>query len=60
MPRVQVTILAGRNLPIKTPYLHSTTSDPYVKFRWRGEKYKTKVIEEDLNPTWNQTFTLDV
>ena len=56
MPKVQLTILAGRNLPVKD----STTSDPYVKFRWRGEKYKTKVIEEDLNPTWNQTFTVDV
>ena len=56
MPRLQFTLSAGRNLPVKD----KTTSDPYVKFRWRGKKYKTKVIDKDLNPTWNETFTLNV
>ena len=56
MPQLQFTLSAGRNLPVKG----KTTSDSYVKFRWRGDKYKTKVVDKDLNPIWNDTFTLDV
>lgn len=36
-------------------------SDPYaVAFIRPLEKFKTKVIENNLNPVWNQTFHLTV
>lgn len=35
------------------------TSDPFVKFKMEGKTfYKSKVVYKDLNPTWNETFTL--
>lgn len=37
----------------------SGTSDPYVKFKLDGKTfYKSKVVYKDLNPTWNETFSL--
>lgn len=39
----------------------SGTSDPYVKFKLDGKTfYKSKVVYKDLNPTWNETFSLPV
>lgn len=39
----------------------SGTSDPYVKFKMDGKTfYKSKVVYKDLNPTWNETFSLPV
>lgn len=35
------------------------TSDPFVKFKMDGKTfYKSKVVYKDLNPTWNETFSL--
>lgn len=35
------------------------TSDPYVKFKFEGKTvYKSKVISKNLNPTWNESFSL--
>ena len=36
------------------------TSDPYVKFYWRGKQhvYKSKTIDKDLNPVWDESFIL--
>uniref|UniRef100_A0A7N9B170 Multiple C2 and transmembrane domain-containing protein 2-like n=1 Tax=Mastacembelus armatus TaxID=205130 RepID=A0A7N9B170_9TELE len=37
------------------------TSDPYVKFKLDGKTfYKSKVVYKNLNPTWNETFSLPV
>uniref|UniRef100_A0A8C4H1H9 C2 domain-containing protein n=1 Tax=Dicentrarchus labrax TaxID=13489 RepID=A0A8C4H1H9_DICLA len=37
------------------------TSDPYVKFKLDGKTfYKSKVVFKDLNPTWNESFSLPV
>lgn len=39
----------------------SGTSDPYVKFKLDGKTfYKSKVVYKDLNPTWNESFSLPV
>lgn len=39
----------------------SGTSDPYVKFKLDGKTfYKSKVVYKDLNPIWNETFSLPV
>lgn len=39
----------------------SGTSDPYVKFKLDGKTfYKSKVVYKNLNPTWNENFSLPV
>ena len=36
-------------------------SDPYVKFKVSGKLlYKSKIIYRDLNPVWDETFTLPI
>lgn len=37
------------------------TSDPYVKFKISGRLlYKSKTVYRDLNPSWDETFTLPI
>nr|CAD7452289.1 unnamed protein product [Timema tahoe] len=39
----------------------SGTSDPYVKFKVGGRLlYKSRTIYRDLNPVWEETFTIPV
>ncbi|XP_068586449.1 multiple C2 and transmembrane domain-containing protein 2-like isoform X2 [Cebidichthys violaceus] len=53
-----ITLKEGRNLVIRD---RCGTSDPYVKFKLDGKTfYKSKVVYKDLNPTWNETFSLPV
>jgi Ca2+-dependent lipid-binding protein len=33
-------------------------SDPYVKISGVGVKFKTKVVYNNLNPIWNETFNI--
>uniref|UniRef100_A0A3Q2TX56 Multiple C2 and transmembrane domain-containing protein 2 n=1 Tax=Fundulus heteroclitus TaxID=8078 RepID=A0A3Q2TX56_FUNHE len=48
----------GHNLVIRD---RCGTSDPYVKFKLFGKSiYKSKVIHKNLNPTWNESFTVPV
>lgn len=42
-------------------YSVSGTSDPYVKFKVGGRLlYKSKTIYRELNPVWDETFTLPI
>ncbi|XP_041796941.1 multiple C2 and transmembrane domain-containing protein 2 isoform X2 [Chelmon rostratus] len=51
-----ISLKEGRNLVIRD---RCGTSDPYVKFKLEGKTfYKSKVVYKDLNPTWNETFSL--
>ncbi|KAM8894633.1 multiple C2 and transmembrane domain-containing protein 2 isoform 2-T3 [Spinachia spinachia] len=53
-----INLKEGRNLVIRD---RCGTSDPYVKFKLDGKTfYKSKVVYKDLNPAWNETFTLPV
>ena len=37
------------------------TSDPYVKFKIAGKQvYKSRIVYKNLNPTWNERFTIPV
>ena len=41
--------------------LFSGTSDPYVKFKVGGRLlYKSKTIYRELNPIWDEIFTLPI
>ncbi|XP_036399869.1 multiple C2 and transmembrane domain-containing protein 2-like [Megalops cyprinoides] len=51
-----VTLKEGRNLVIRD---RCGTSDPYVKFKLDGKTiYKSKVVYKNLNPSWNESFSL--
>ncbi|XDV28760.1 hypothetical protein PO909_031975 [Leuciscus waleckii] len=53
-----VNLKEGRNLVIRD---RSGTSDPFVKFKLDGKHiYKSKVVNKNLNPTWNECFSFPV
>lgn len=53
-----IKLKEGCNLVIRD---RCGTSDPYVKFKLDGKTfYKSKVVYKDLNPTWNESFSLPV
>lgn len=55
---VTITLKEGRNLVIRD---RCGTSDPYVKFKLDGKTfYKSKTVFKNLNPTWNETFSIPV
>ncbi|PHJ21814.1 c2 domain protein [Cystoisospora suis] len=53
LPRVQVTIRRGMQLPAMDS---GKTSDPYIKFEYRGTTYRTTTIKKTVDPAWNETF----
>ncbi|XP_071545625.1 multiple C2 and transmembrane domain-containing protein isoform X3 [Panulirus ornatus] len=56
----------GKLLPQYTSYqsgdiARAGTSDPYVKFKVQGKMvYKSKTVYKDLNPVWDESFTLAI
>ena len=43
------------------PYIHTGTSDPYVKVKLRQRcVYKSKIVFRSLYPEWNESFQLAV
>uniref|UniRef100_A0A8C1VG11 C2 domain-containing protein n=1 Tax=Cyprinus carpio TaxID=7962 RepID=A0A8C1VG11_CYPCA len=40
----------------RRPIPASPLSDPYVKIQIGGETFKSQVIKENLNPTWNEMY----
>ncbi|KAI1889453.1 hypothetical protein AGOR_G00163030 [Albula goreensis] len=51
-----ITLREGRNLVIRD---RCGTSDPYVKFKLDGKTiYKSKVVYKNLNPSWNESFSI--
>ncbi|MGH0183625.1 UNVERIFIED_CONTAM: hypothetical protein FKN15_012394 [Acipenser sinensis] len=53
-----INLKQGRNLVIRD---RSGTSDPYVKFKLDGKTlYKSKVVYKNLNPEWNESFSVPV
>nr|XP_055030980.1 multiple C2 and transmembrane domain-containing protein 2 [Misgurnus anguillicaudatus] len=50
-----INLKEGRNLVVRD---RSGTSDPFVKFKLDGKNiYKSKVVNKNLNPTWNESFS---
>ncbi|KAM3371146.1 hypothetical protein ACQJBY_018494 [Aegilops geniculata] len=52
---LQVTVISGEDLPAMDM---NGKSDPYVvvSLKKTKTKHKTRVVNESLNPVWNQTF----
>ncbi|KAJ4758652.1 C2 calcium/lipid-binding and GRAM domain containing protein [Rhynchospora pubera] len=55
--RLLVHIIEARNLLAKDS---NGFSDPFVVLQLGNQKYKTKVINMNLNPTWDEKFSFEV
>ncbi|XP_065909319.1 multiple C2 and transmembrane domain-containing protein 1-like [Dysidea avara] len=51
---VHVELISGHNLAIRD---RSGTSDPYVKIRLGRQKHRSRIINRNLNPVWNESFS---
>ncbi|XP_070206098.1 multiple C2 and transmembrane domain-containing protein 1-like isoform X2 [Littorina saxatilis] len=55
---LEVRLQEGKDLVIRDS---CGTSDPYVKFKIGGKQvYRSKTIYKNLNPKWDETFTIPV
>ncbi|XP_078572955.1 multiple C2 and transmembrane domain-containing protein 1-like isoform X9 [Branchiostoma floridae x Branchiostoma japonicum] len=55
---LDVTLKEGRRLAIRDK---CGTSDPYVKFKYDGKQvHKSRIVYKNLNPRWDETFSLPV
>lgn len=55
--KLKIEVLNGRNLQNKDTF---SKSDPYCMLELGTVAHKTKHLDGDLNPDWNETFTFDV
>jgi len=49
-------VAEARGLPVSDNH---GRSDPYLKFKVNGKKYRTGTVNERLNPIWTSHFTVD-
>ncbi|KAL2630102.1 hypothetical protein R1flu_014788 [Riccia fluitans] len=52
--KLRIEAVEGKNL---APMDRTGKSDPYLKLHYGKIVRRTKTINQDLNPVWNQTFT---
>lgn len=57
--RIVVKVVEGKDLPNLDVGAHNY-SDPFVVLTLGNVTQKTKVIDDNLNPNWNETFAFDV
>ncbi|XP_048225606.1 C2 and GRAM domain-containing protein At1g03370 [Ricinus communis] len=55
--RLLVRVIEARNLPPMDP---NGLSDPYVRVQLGKQKFKTKVVKRNLNPSWGEEFSFRV
>uniref|UniRef100_A0AAY4D080 Extended synaptotagmin-like protein 1a n=1 Tax=Denticeps clupeoides TaxID=299321 RepID=A0AAY4D080_9TELE len=54
---LRIHLVEARNLVAKDKFMgKAAKSDPYVKVRVGGMTFKSHVIKENLNPTWNEMY----
>uniref|UniRef100_A0A670YIU2 Extended synaptotagmin-1 n=1 Tax=Pseudonaja textilis TaxID=8673 RepID=A0A670YIU2_PSETE len=60
---IRIHVLEAENLIAKDNFMGGMIkgkSDPYVKVRLGGQKFRTRVIKEDLNPRWSEIYEVIV
>ncbi|KAB5551465.1 hypothetical protein DKX38_008776 [Salix brachista] len=55
--KLTVRLIEARNLP---PTDTNGLSDPYAKLQLGKQKFKTKVVKKNLNPSWGEEFSFKV
>ena len=51
-----IFLMSAQGLPAKD---RGGTSDPFVEFKVGGNKVKSRVIDKNLNPVWNEYLKID-
>ncbi|KAI9100036.1 hypothetical protein K1719_024254 [Acacia pycnantha] len=54
--RLIVHVKRGLNLAIRD----ATSSDPYVLIKMGDQKLKTRVVEKNINPEWNEDLAFSI
>uniref|UniRef100_A0A803T125 Extended synaptotagmin 1 n=1 Tax=Anolis carolinensis TaxID=28377 RepID=A0A803T125_ANOCA len=60
---IRIHLLEAENLIAKDNFMGGMIkgkSDPYVKVRLGGQKFRSRVIKEDLNPRWSEIYEVVV
>uniref|UniRef100_A0A672MSU9 Extended synaptotagmin-1-like n=1 Tax=Sinocyclocheilus grahami TaxID=75366 RepID=A0A672MSU9_SINGR len=60
---LRIHLVEGQNLVAKDNMMGGMVkgkSDPYVKIQIGGETFKSQVIKENLNPTWNEMYEVGI
>ncbi|XP_053153668.1 extended synaptotagmin-1 isoform X2 [Hemicordylus capensis] len=60
---VRIHLLEAENLIAKDNFMGGMIkgkSDPYVKVRLGGQKFRSRVIKEELNPRWSEIYEVIV
>ncbi|XP_039182683.1 extended synaptotagmin-1 [Crotalus tigris] len=60
---IRIHVLEAENLIAKDNFMGGMIkgkSDPYVKVRLGGQKFRSRVIKEDLNPRWSEIYEVIV
>jgi classical protein kinase C gamma type len=55
--KLHVTIVRAINLKNKEVFMKS---DPYVKLEFKEQHFKTRHIDNNLNPEWNEQFVIEI
>jgi Ca2+-dependent lipid-binding protein len=55
--KLVVRLIEARNLPPTDP---NGLRDPYAKLQLGKQKFKTKVVKKNLNPSWGEEFSFKV
>lgn len=56
---IRIHLLEAENLIAKDNFMGGMIkgkSDPYVKVRLGGQKFRSRVIKEELNPRWSEIY----
>lgn len=57
---IEVHVKCAKNLKNMDSGIMGDLSDPFVVVTCGAQQYKTRVIDDDLNPIWDEKFTFDV
>lgn len=56
--RVRITVIGATGLPDLDD--GPGVTDPYVKLEYEGQRLKTSIAEGNLEPTWGDSFLIDI
>ena len=60
---LRIHVLEAQDLIAKDRFLGGLVkgkSDPYVKLKLGGRSFRSRVVQEDLNPRWNEVFEVRI
>lgn len=60
---IRIHVLEAENLIAKDNFMGGMIkgkSDPYVKVRLGGQKFRSRVIKEELNPRWSEIYEVRI